>query len=210
MRRPTGPLRLVLALAVCAAPSGALASEDFIDDVPNGETADGPNCSACHTIGANQDAFGQAVKAQRDGNGGVISWPALYSGDADGDEFTNGEELGDPCGVWTPGATPAFATFTDPGNPASKPAAHTVDTCNPGSSSSSGGSSSGEVSSSSSSGGDGDGGAGSSSSGDGRYKARKYVEEDNGCGPSAITSTDAPTALLVLAVAVPLLFRRRR
>ena len=54
---------------------------------------------------AAQNAFGAALAAAGD------TWTAaLCAADTDGDGFTNGEELGDPGCVWTPGATPARTT----------------------------------------------------------------------------------------------------
>lgn len=47
--------------------------------------------------------------------------------DSDGDGLTNGFELGDPCGVWKEGATPAYTTdISHPGNATSKPVSRTA------------------------------------------------------------------------------------
>ena len=78
--------------------------------MPNGFAA---RCQACHMSPAGRDArnaFGLEVEKLVTAGGREVFWgPALAALDSDGDGFTNGEELGDPEGVWVSGETPAGA-----------------------------------------------------------------------------------------------------
>ena len=58
--------------------------------------------------GGTRTAFGNDVRSTL--SGGLPDWSALYALDSDGDGQSNGEELGDPCGDWTFGDTPARQT----------------------------------------------------------------------------------------------------
>lgn len=68
--------------------------------------SNGWSCAACHTDSEGdspRNAFGQQVEKHLTGNGSAASdvdWSAIYDLDADGDGYTNGEELGDPYGMW--------------------------------------------------------------------------------------------------------------
>ncbi len=69
--------------------------------VPNGTTL---SCLMCHVDGqpkSVRNVFGEQVADTLVGED--ANWAALFDLDADGDGFTNGEELGDPEGVWQPG-----------------------------------------------------------------------------------------------------------
>lgn len=70
--------------------------------VPNGLEN---SCGTCHVSpagGGARNAFGVQVEpAFDDGN---FDWADFYNLDADGDGYSNGEELGDPEGTWTDGA----------------------------------------------------------------------------------------------------------
>ena len=77
-------------------------------------------CNTCHTSGGGtpRNAFGLDVQALVTPNGEEVFWgPEFAALDSDGDGFTNGEELGDPDGVWQEG-DPAPGDPADLGNPA--------------------------------------------------------------------------------------------
>ena len=73
-----------------------------VDALPNGQTNSCLNCHNTLAGGANNlAAMGD------DYNRVAGAWSALADLDSDNDGQTNGQELGDPCGVWRPGQTPA-------------------------------------------------------------------------------------------------------
>jgi len=86
-------------------PSVAIAEEDLVDFIPNGRTryfGEQNNCKICHIRpqgDGDRNAFGEAYGAAP---GIFFRWPNLYNLDSDGDGQTNGEELGDPEGLWRP------------------------------------------------------------------------------------------------------------
>jgi len=94
--------------------------------VPNlGNVLGGNECQVCHVGsqgGSPLNPFGETVKAHLNSNR-QPDWSAIWKLDSDGDGYTNGEELGDPKGQWTPGMpNPGSpATITHPGDRASKP-----------------------------------------------------------------------------------------
>ncbi len=103
--------------------------------VPNGTTF---GCVMCHVSGGGggpRNAFGLQIEADflsQAGFAGIVLWgPELAALDADGDGATNGEELGDPEGVWQAGdPNPAGDIFlpwdaesTPPPPPAPEPTA---------------------------------------------------------------------------------------
>lgn len=105
-------------------------SEETHDAVNEGDAI----CFSCHSDvsgGGPRNAFGQTIeKGFLSGSGfsGNVVWgTTLAKIDSDGDGFTNGEELGDPEGMWWPGdpapGTPSLITY--PGDPASKPRSQT-------------------------------------------------------------------------------------
>jgi len=67
------------------------------------------SCQTCHTggPGSPRNTFGQQVETHHDGDpqSGSVDWATVCALDADGDGSSNGAELGDPCCVWTPGAS---------------------------------------------------------------------------------------------------------
>ena len=88
--------------------SVADARSDRVEQIPNGTEY---SCTTCHVAvfptGPNDsehNAFGLQVEQNLTGGGAVatqeVDWQALYDLDADGDGYTNGEELGDPDGEW--------------------------------------------------------------------------------------------------------------
>jgi len=106
---------IVMSVAVAyAQPADARSKRS--GQIPNNDWS----CGACHNNalgGGPLDEFGQQVEEhlsepveQAD-----VDWQAIYDLDADGDGFTNGEELGDPNGDWESGDGDPEA---DPTNPA--------------------------------------------------------------------------------------------
>lgn len=80
------------------------------DQIPNGTVNSCHNCHVDPAGGGERNAFGKLVEA-RFLVGEDVNWnPLLASLDADNDGVTNGEELQDPFGLWTPGSSA-------PGNP---------------------------------------------------------------------------------------------
>jgi VCBS repeat-containing protein len=66
---------------------------------PNGPAR---SCDGCHiSPGGPRNAFGLQVFQTK--QGANVNWPALFDLDADGDGFTNGEELNDAYGAWRQG-----------------------------------------------------------------------------------------------------------
>jgi hypothetical protein len=83
-----------------------------VDLIPNGEKLQCLNCHRRPAGGEDRNPFGQAVLDIVGGRKCIEFWrPELAAMDSDGDGRTNGEELGDPAGVWKPGDP-------DPGDPA--------------------------------------------------------------------------------------------
>ena len=82
--------------------SSASAFSNYPDNVPNGRDSMGNGrCIICHSSDAGGDArnaFGIAFM-----NNGYVWNRNLAELDSDGDGWTNGQELGDPFGDWTPG-----------------------------------------------------------------------------------------------------------
>lgn len=99
----TASVALVLSLSVPTAD----AFGKYVKLLPNG--GDIPDAPACgHLDAAGQDGtndFGKAYK--KFGN----TWnKQLCEADSDGDGFTNGQEMGDPCCTWTPTNTGELIT----------------------------------------------------------------------------------------------------
>jgi hypothetical protein len=92
----------------------------YIKLLPNGgDIPDNDNIGHLNAAGtAGVSVFGKAFKAA--GN----SWnTALCQADTDGDGFTNGQEMGDPCCTWTPTSTASLVTegLSDPNDASKKP-----------------------------------------------------------------------------------------
>ena len=87
--------------------------------IPNGSKF---SCATCHVDpngGGTRNQFGQAVEARVSVGGSEQFWSsALAAIDSDGDGKTNGQELQDPSGTWSPGqADPgSFNLVSNPGN----------------------------------------------------------------------------------------------
>jgi hypothetical protein len=88
-----------------------------VAQVPNGSKF---SCNTCHNNGggSSRNLFGKEVELIT-GSSSTNFWgPQLAALDSDGDGFTNGEELQDPNGEWTPGsdAPGDFSLVTHPGD----------------------------------------------------------------------------------------------
>ncbi|MEW5849097.1 MAG: hypothetical protein AB2A00_09790 [Myxococcota bacterium] len=211
MRLPPRSRRGVAALAsLLVCPGLAWAFAVYPDRLPNGSVNTCLNCHQRNTGGGPLNPFGAAVRALP---GGIPDWSLLYDGDADEDGFSNGEELGDPCGEWSRGGPPPpFTTgITLPGDDASVPDAHTLDRC-----SDAGGSSS-SSSSSSSSGGSSSlepdaGGTASSSSRGASSTSQEGSSSSGGCASGPLRGTSFPllTALPLVVVALRRMRARSR
>ena len=57
------------------------------------------------------------------------AWDRVYGLDSDGDGQTNGQELGDPCGVWSSGESPSYEDASHPGDAESLVEAPPQDQC---------------------------------------------------------------------------------
>jgi dopamine beta-monooxygenase len=126
--RRAGVVALAAVLLTGGLTSTAEARRQRVAQVPNGEAF---NCATCHVDpsgGRVRNAFGKTIESgfltASDATGSVVWGPDLAELDADGDGFTNGEELGDPDGVWKPGySNPGDpAALTNPGDAESHPA----------------------------------------------------------------------------------------
>lgn len=118
---------VLLAAGVLAAAGEAEARAQRVLQIPNGGANGCANCHLSAAGGGPRNAFGQMVEADYlspAGFSGRVQWgPELAKLDADGDGFTNGEELGDPDGLWKAGdADPGdMAAVTMPGDAQSHP-----------------------------------------------------------------------------------------
>ena len=101
-----GQVYAILAVGLFSAPAAARAPR--VNQIPNGAVRD---CSTCHQLpGTNgpRNIFGISVELTLIGGGssGRVDWQARFNLDSDSDGYSNGQELGDPCGAWGPGRTP--------------------------------------------------------------------------------------------------------
>lgn len=126
-------MRIALQLAqsgliaiLLVAPATLEARSFRANEVPNGDTFD---CGLCHVStngGGARNDFGIQIQTDGlDGEGAVgaqsIVWSAICDRDADGDLFTNAEELGDPNCEWTIGDPNPSLTPSNPGDSDSIP-----------------------------------------------------------------------------------------
>lgn len=100
-----------------------------VSKVPNGSKF---GCNTCHTAGGGtpRNPFGLEVQKRVTPNGTESFWgPELAHLDSDGDGFTNGQELGDPDGLWKEGQpNPGDPSkVTNPGDPNSVPTVSSVE-----------------------------------------------------------------------------------
>jgi uncharacterized protein (TIGR03382 family) len=110
--------RALLAMTTLCALATAAEARDFrLSQIPNNPA----ECLTCHARfgGSARDAFGEDVEANLVGDpisSADVDWTAIFDLDSDGDGFTNGEELGDPNGTWTPAMPSPPGPFYDPGD----------------------------------------------------------------------------------------------
>ncbi len=110
-----------VALALVLLASTAMARPERVGQVPNGFQR---ACRTCHNnpSGGPRNTFGNDIEETMTEPGirGVAQWELVFELDSDGDGFTNGQELGDPEGVWRPGdPSPPFQS--NPADGASVP-----------------------------------------------------------------------------------------
>jgi hypothetical protein len=110
--------RAGLGLALCLSAGSAAAWPGFEKGIPNGTTE---NCVYCHVApaGGDRNSFGLRYDGNPSGTDVSGLWPGFANGNDDGDDETNGQELGDPCGRWTLGAVPEHLENSNPGDPMS-------------------------------------------------------------------------------------------
>jgi len=93
-----------------------------VSKIPNGGKFQCANCHVDPAGGGARNNFGKAVEAKVTPNGQEDFWDAsLASFDSDGDGKTNGQELGDPNGIWKPGQPDPGTSnsVSNPGDPLS-------------------------------------------------------------------------------------------
>ncbi len=113
---------VVVLLAVIFGAQTAEARQFRVDQVPNNQW----ECGLCHQGGiggAPVNDFGQQVEDNLSSptRSADVDWQAIYDMDADGDGFTNGEELRDPNGEWSIGDADPEGEPTNPNDPESFP-----------------------------------------------------------------------------------------
>jgi hypothetical protein len=129
MKRPRlFALGLIAAGALGVAATPATARPAYVSGIPNGSAV---SCGACHVAaggGGPRNDFGQDVEATMPFSGpNAETWSKLFCVDSDGDGQPNGQELGDPCGTWSPGDQNPGGPTSNPGDSASTTEAN--DTC---------------------------------------------------------------------------------
>jgi len=122
------------ALLLAAYGECALAFSVFPGLLPNGNSAVGCDGSTVRAVGhADPRGGGPRNQFGLDFRSAGYAWTSeLCNQDSDGDGMSNGQELGDPACVWTPGTVPSrtedishpgqsCAASSTPGNPAPVP-----------------------------------------------------------------------------------------
>ena len=124
----------VLCVCLFALGGGALARDCRVNLLPNGSKF---RCLNCHTSangGGANNPFGATIQPVTGSSCTRQFWtPALAALDSDGDGLTNGEELGDPEGLWEQGdpAPGDSAQVTNPGDRNSPPQKPTLTAVEP-------------------------------------------------------------------------------
>lgn len=92
----------------------ARANQTYAAMLPNGAKLGCENgvCHKATTAETDLTQFGKNVNTALTDPAGV--WATLCQKDVDGDGKTNGQELGDPCCAWIPGAEPASTDVSNP------------------------------------------------------------------------------------------------
>lgn len=101
-----------------------------VSQIPNGNRFSCANCHVSPFGGGPRNAFGQLVEQKYLDQSGNVTWnSSIANEDADGDGFSNGQELQDPNGTWRIGqADPGIAAnVTNPGDRNSKPVGTSVE-----------------------------------------------------------------------------------
>lgn len=106
---------LIFAVFLLAASSTFIIARSFRPaQIPNGNKNGCANCHVSPAGGGPRNPFGTEVGRNHltePGGAGQVKWSAALAAlDSDGDGFTNGQELQDPSGSWSPGQL-------QPGNP---------------------------------------------------------------------------------------------
>ena len=100
----------VLFLTVLGSAVDAEARSGRQNQVPHGSQF---GCDVCHTPAGGLNDFG--FDSFDYTNGGTVDWSGLAPLDSDRDGYTNGQELGDPNGTWSPGDSNPSGAFSNPG-----------------------------------------------------------------------------------------------
>lgn len=111
-KRPQMACLAVFMLFVFALPSSGWAKSFRVNQLPNGPRF---NCDLCHEPGNTGyvNPFGVQVLSHL--KSGDVKWEEMWNLDADGDGYTNGQELGDPDGTWRIGMSHPSSTASHPG-----------------------------------------------------------------------------------------------
>lgn len=101
-----------------------------VNQIPNGNKFGCANCHVSALGGGARNDFGKLVEQKYLDQSGNVTWnSAIANEDADGDGFTNGQELQDPNGTWRQGQpNPGLsANVFNPGDKNSKPTGTSIE-----------------------------------------------------------------------------------